>query len=68
MKALPLTGKMTEHHLLVNITVAWAPSEHSIVTPGTIDGRLRIDCQETKFVDLSQLLRDDRRLHCRCLV
>lgn len=50
---------MAEHHLLINITVAWAPSEHLIVTPGTVDGWLRVNCQETKLVDLSELLRDN---------
>lgn len=59
---------MAERHLLINITIAWAPSEHLIVTPGTIDGWLRVNCQETKLVDLSQLLRDNRCLHWRCLV
>jgi len=56
---LRLRGGMVERHLLINITVAWAPSEHLIVTPGTVDSRLGVNCQETKLVDLSQLLRDN---------
>ena len=49
-------------NLLVDITIAGAPAEDTVVAARAVDGGLRVDGEEAELVQLRQLLRDDRRL------
>ena len=40
-------------HFLIHKPVAWTPPKDLIITWNTVNGRLRVDRQEAKVVDLS---------------
>jgi hypothetical protein len=49
-------------YLLVDVTSRRTPSVNLVVTPLSIDGRLRVDGEITHLVHLGQLLIDHARL------
>jgi hypothetical protein len=50
--------------LLIHVSALWTPSVNTVITPGSIDSRLRVDSQVTQFVHLGQLIRDNGSLGC----
>lgn len=55
--------KVSEHmYLLIHVTIGRTPAMNSIVAACAINGRLRIDSQEAKFIQLRELRGNDCRL------
>lgn len=49
-------------YLLIHVTIGRTPAMNSIVAACAINGRLRIDSQEAKFIQLRELRGNDCRL------
>lgn len=55
-------------YLLVDVPITWTPTKLWVVAPCTIDGGLRVYCQETKFVHLGELQGDGGGFGRCCLI
>ena len=61
-------GRDVTTNLLVDITIAGAPAEDTVVAARAVDGGLRVDGEEAELVHARELLRDGRRLRAELLL